>query len=102
MRATCSAVIPRVGGESSTPRPLRSPPASLEYWIARSGRAMTKRMLRACALWRTTILLALFLGWAFTAAADVAVPQLSGRVVDQTGTLSSGEIASLNQKLRDF
>jgi uncharacterized protein len=59
-------------------------------------------MLRACALWRTTILLALFLGWAFTAAADVAVPQLSGRVVDQTGTLSSGEIASLNQKLRDF
>ena len=48
------------------------------------------------------ILLALFLGWAFAAAADVAVPQLTGRVVDQTGTLSSGDIASLNQKLRDF
>jgi uncharacterized protein len=48
------------------------------------------------------VLLALFLGWAFAAAADVAVPQLTGRVVDQTGTLSSGDIASLNQKLRDF
>jgi uncharacterized protein len=48
------------------------------------------------------VLLALFLGWAFTASADVAVPQLTGRVVDQTGTLSSGDIASLNQKLRDF
>jgi uncharacterized protein len=34
--------------------------------------------------------------------ADVAVPQLTGRVVDQTGTLSSGDIASLTQKLRDF
>jgi uncharacterized protein len=48
------------------------------------------------------VLLALFLGWAFAAAADVAVPQLTGRVVDQTGTLSSGDIASLSQKLRDF
>jgi uncharacterized protein len=48
------------------------------------------------------ILLALFLGWAFAAAADVAVPTLTGRVVDQTGTLSSGDIASLSQKLRDF
>jgi uncharacterized protein len=48
------------------------------------------------------VLLALFLGWAFAAAADVAVPQLTGRVVDQTGTLSSGDIAFLNQKLRDF
>jgi uncharacterized protein len=48
------------------------------------------------------LLLALFLGFAFTAAADVAVPQLTGRVVDQTGTLSSGDIASLNQKLGDF
>jgi uncharacterized protein len=48
------------------------------------------------------LLLALFLGFAFSAAADVAVPQLTGRVVDQTGTLSSGDIASLNQKLGDF
>src|SRR6202165_3058371 len=46
--------------------------------------------------------LALLLCWAFAAFADVAVPPLVGRVVDQTGTLSSGEIASLQQTLRDF
>jgi uncharacterized protein len=47
-------------------------------------------------------LLALLLCWAFAAAADVAVPALSGRVVDQTGTLSSGDVDALTQKLRDF
>jgi uncharacterized protein len=47
-------------------------------------------------------LVALLLGWAFTAFAQVPVPPLSGRMVDQTGTLSSGDIASLTQKLRDF
>jgi uncharacterized protein len=47
-------------------------------------------------------LLALLLCWAFAAVADVAVPPLSGRVVDQTGTLSSGDIASLTQTLKDF
>jgi uncharacterized protein len=47
-------------------------------------------------------LLALLLCWAFTAAADVAVPPLSGRVVDRTGTLSSGDVDALTQKLRDF
>jgi uncharacterized protein len=47
-------------------------------------------------------LLALLLCWAFAAAADVAVPPLSGRVVDQTGTLSSGDVDALTQKLRDF
>jgi uncharacterized protein len=47
-------------------------------------------------------LLALMLCWAFAAVADVAVPTLVGRVVDQTGTLSSDEIASLNQTLRNF
>ena len=36
------------------------------------------------------------------AAADVAVPPLSGRVVDQTGTLSSGEVAALTQTLKDL
>ena len=35
-------------------------------------------------------------------AADVAVPELTGRVVDQTGTLSSSDVAALSQKLRDF
>src|SRR6202012_5307263 len=46
--------------------------------------------------------LALLLCWAFAALADVAVPPLSGRVVDQTGTLSAGDIASLTQTLKDF
>src|ERR1700761_538130 len=47
-------------------------------------------------------LVALLICWAFAALADVAVPQLTGRVVDQTGTLSSSDIAALSQKLRDF
>jgi uncharacterized protein len=34
--------------------------------------------------------------------ANVAVPPLVGRVVDQTGTLSSGDVATLNQTLRYF
>ena len=47
-------------------------------------------------------LVALLLCWAFAAWADVAVPPLTGRVVDQTGTLSSADIASLTQTLKDF
>src|ERR1700736_1780417 len=52
-------------------------------------------------------LLALLLCWAFAlpcdfARATVAVPPLSGRVVDQTGTLSSGDIAALTQTLKDL
>jgi len=47
-------------------------------------------------------LVALLLCWAFTARADVAVPQLTGRVVDQTGTLSSGDVAALTQTLKDL
>jgi len=45
-------------------------------------------------------LVALLVCWAFAAFADVAVPPLSGRVVDQTGTLSSDTIASLTQTLK--
>jgi uncharacterized protein len=48
------------------------------------------------------ILAALLLCFAFTALADVAVPQLTGRVVDQTGTLSAADIADLNQKLTEL
>ena len=54
------------------------------------------------------ILLALLLGWVFPAwtsslaLANVAVPPLVGRVVDQTGTLSGSDAASLNQTLRNF
>jgi uncharacterized protein len=47
-------------------------------------------------------LLALLVCWAFAAAADVAVPPLSGRVVDQTGTLSASDISSLTQTLGDL
>ncbi|GLR98502.1 hypothetical protein GCM10007858_61450 [Bradyrhizobium liaoningense] len=53
-------------------------------------------MLRAIAV------IALFLALAFPAFADVAVPQLTGRVVDRTGTLSSSDIAALSQKLLEF
>jgi uncharacterized protein len=47
-------------------------------------------------------LVALLMCWAFVALAQVAVPPLVGRVVDQTGTLSGDDIASLNRKIRDF
>jgi uncharacterized protein len=47
-------------------------------------------------------LLALLLCWAFAAAADVAVPPLTGRVVDQTGTLSASDMSSLTQRLKDL
>nr|AWM05630.1 hypothetical protein CIT39_03615 [Bradyrhizobium symbiodeficiens] len=96
MPNTHSAVIPREGGESSTPRPLRISLASLEYWIARSSRAMTLNV------WRVVFVAALVLALVFPAFADVAIPELAGRVVDQTGTLSSSDVASLSQKLRDF
>src|SRR3954447_550716 len=97
MHAPPATVIPRESGESSTPRLHRIPLASLEYWIARSSRAMT-----ASVWWRVAITVALLFAFAFPASADVAVPQLTGRVVDQTGTLSSGDIAALSQKLQDF
>jgi len=45
---------------------------------------------------------ALLLCWASGAAADVPVPPLAGRVVDQTGTLSAADIAALTQKLKDL
>ncbi|MFG3597795.1 TPM domain-containing protein [Bradyrhizobium sp. RDI18] len=47
-------------------------------------------------------LLALLLCWAASALALVAVPPLSGRVVDQTGTLTAGDVAALTQQLRDL
>src|SRR5665213_3792173 len=56
---------------------------------------------KACLVAKAS-LVALLMCWACAALAQVAVPQLVGRVVDQTGTLSSDDVASLNQKLRDF
>jgi uncharacterized protein len=46
--------------------------------------------------------LALLLCWAQAALADVAVPQLTGRVVDTTNTLSSGDIAAQSSRLADL
>ncbi|HKS19089.1 MAG TPA: YgcG family protein [Bradyrhizobium sp.] len=48
------------------------------------------------------ILLALLLGWVVPALCVVAVPPLTGRVVDQTGTLSGGDVAALTQTLKDL
>ena len=54
-----------------------------------------------------TSFLALLLCWVVSASASVAlaavaVPPLTGRVVDQTATLSPGDIASLTQALGDL
>ncbi len=46
--------------------------------------------------------LALLLCWACPTLAAVAVPPLSGRVVDQTGTRRSDDVASLTQTLKNF
>jgi uncharacterized protein len=53
------------------------------------------------------VILAFMLCWAFAGAilvarADVAVPPLTARVVDLTGTLSSDQVAALEQKLKAF
>ena len=48
------------------------------------------------------LLLCCQLAFSRYAAADVAVPPLSGRVVDQTGTLSTSDVDALTQKLRDL
>jgi uncharacterized protein len=47
-------------------------------------------------------LLAATLGWASWAGAQVAVPALTGHVVDQTGVLSSEQSATLEQTLQAF
>ena len=47
-------------------------------------------------------ILALTLCWFGAAHGDVAVPPFTAEVVDQTATLSSGDIAALTQTLRDL
>jgi uncharacterized protein len=54
------------------------------------------RALSVVRAWVAALLVCL----ACSAFAEIAVPQLTGRVVDQTGTLSSADIAGLTQKLR--
>ncbi|MGX4773795.1 TPM domain-containing protein [Bradyrhizobium guangdongense] len=53
-------------------------------------------------VWFAAIVAAFLVNFTTPVLADVAVPQLTGRVVDRTGTLSSGDIAALSQKLSDF
>jgi uncharacterized protein len=48
------------------------------------------------------LLLALLLCWPIAAAGQVAVPPLSGRVVDRTATLSADDIDTLTQRLKDL
>lgn len=47
-------------------------------------------------------LLACALGWSFFAAAQLAVPRLTGHVTDQTGTLTAEQTATLEQTLTAF
>jgi len=47
-------------------------------------------------------ILALLLCWSCAALAEIAVPPLTGPVVDQTGTLSGGDVATLTQTLKSF
>ncbi len=48
------------------------------------------------------LFLALLLVLPFAARAEVTVPEFKGYVVDQTGTLSAGDIDTLTQRLRDL
>lgn len=56
------------------------------------------------AVMRTAVaaFLALLVCFVGLAVADVAVPALTGRVVDRTGTLSADRIAALERTLKDF
>jgi uncharacterized protein len=48
------------------------------------------------------LLFAFLICWPFAASADVAVPPLTGRVVDQTATLSASDADALTQRLKDL
>ncbi|PPQ43966.1 TPM domain-containing protein [Rhodopseudomonas palustris] len=64
---------------------------------------MTAATIRAVrAGWLALLLCVVALALAPFARADVAVPALTGRVVDQTGTLSADAVARLDQKLKAF
>lgn len=57
-------------------------------------------MKKLMAAWIVTCCLAF--GWSIPAAADVAVPPLTARVTDVTGTLTPEQVAGLEKKLADF
>ena len=59
--------------------------------VGKVGRALLCAGLVACAL-----------GWSALSAAQVAVPPLTGHVIDQTGTLTAAQKAALEQTLTAF
>ena len=63
--------------------------------VFRVGRALLSASLHV-------ILLASALGWSAHSAAQVAVPPLTGHVIDQTGTLTAEQKAALEQTLAAF
>ena len=66
--------------------------------------AMARRLRRACSAvaLQGVVLLAIVFAFAFAASADVAVPPLTGRVVDLTNTLRADDLAALTEKLESF
>ena len=58
-------------------------------------------MLRALSASRAFVV-ALILCWASVAVADVAVPPLTGRVIDLTDTLTADQIATQSERLKDL
>jgi uncharacterized protein len=50
----------------------------------------------------TLLFLWLTVGACFSTHAEVAVPKLTGHVIDETATLSPAEISQLEQMLREF
>src|SRR6201990_857171 len=77
------------------PRPL---PARGRGVDRAHGRQLSSLLISAV----RAFVLALLLCWAQLAFADVAVPPLTGRVVDITNTLSSSDIAAQSQRLADL
>jgi uncharacterized protein len=60
------------------------------------------RRLSAFALWLGLALAAALAAWPARAQDVLPVPALSGRVIDQTGTLAPGDVAALEAKLAAF
>src|SRR6202022_895193 len=87
---------------SKTKRKSRPRPRWISIQRPRRPRSSSTIRLTTAMNAARACILALGICWAVAAAADVAVPPLSGRVVDQTGTLSSGDVASLTQTLRSL
>ena len=67
--------------------------------IAGSGYGRVRRVSLALL---SASLFALALGWSALSAAQVAVPPLTGHVIDQTGTLTAEQKATLEQTLTAF